>query len=194
MPLYKELADDQILQSWISGDDQAFAEIYNRYWKRLVALAYTHTKDKFLAEEITQEVFLSLLNRKDSLKILTLSAYLNSAVKFAIYKYIYSRNRRIEIFNAVTKNAKGELPDEIVHAKFLNEYLNDVINKLPEKCRMAYGYSREMGLSTKQIAELMGISERTVEYHILKALNTLKIHLKEFLMIVTIVKFLSNIK
>jgi RNA polymerase sigma-70 factor (family 1) len=191
MTSFAGLSDIETLQLLVNGEDSAFTEIYNRYWRKLIALAYSHTKDKFLAEEIVQEVFLSLWNRKDTVKIESLSSYLATAIKFSVFKSVYNTNRRSKIIEKLSFHSSPDLPEEIVHAKFLQEYLNGIIEELPEKCRIVYLQSRQQGLSIKEIALEMSISEKTVEAHLTKALKVLRVSLKQFLIALFIMKYLS---
>jgi RNA polymerase sigma-70 factor (ECF subfamily) len=190
MAQYVNIDDANLLANLIAGDEQAFTEIYNRYWKKLIALAYSHTKDKYLAEEIVQEVFLSLWNRKKAVDIKSLNAYLATAVKFSIFKYVNSRNRQAKIIDTITKNAAYDLPDDLLQAKFLEEYINQIVELLPEKCRLVYQYSRKRGMSVPEIAAEMSIAGKTVEAHLTKALKVLRLNLKELLMLICILNSL----
>ncbi|WP_428331540.1 RNA polymerase sigma factor [Mucilaginibacter sp.] len=188
MVLYGKYDDAEILELLVKGEEQAFTEIYNRYWKKLIGLAYSHTKDKFLAEEIVQEVFLSLWNRKNSICIGSLGAYLATAVKFSIFKHIHKRNRQTQIIEGIAKHSALDMPDDIFHAKFLQEYVGGIVEQLPEKCRIVYKLSREKDMSIKEIAKEMDIAEKTVEAHLTKALKTLRLNLKELFILVCILK------
>ncbi|MDP9080805.1 MAG: RNA polymerase sigma-70 factor [Bacteroidota bacterium] len=188
MPSYSHLPDQEVLQQMVDGDDIAFTEIYNRYWKKLILLAYSRTKDKFLAEEIIQEVFLSLWNRKESLVIESLPGYLATAIKFSVFKHVHNSNRRSKIIKTLYSTQSADLPEDIVHAKFLQEYIEGIVEQLPDKCRMVYLYSRKQGLTNPEICLEMGISEKTVEAHLTKALKVLRLNLKEFLILILIIK------
>jgi RNA polymerase sigma-70 factor (ECF subfamily) len=105
--------------------------------------------------------------------------YLATAVKFSVFKQIERERRKREI----EKNTQMIFnPDEDVQkieAKFLQEYINGQIEQLPEKCRMVFNYSRVQNLSIPEIAQKMGVSEKTVEGHLTKGLKTIKINLKD---------------
>ena len=181
-------ADNELLNLLAEGKEFAFTEIYNRYWKRLFALAYSYTKDKYAAEEIVQEVFFSLWNRKGTLKIETLSSYLATAIKFSVFKSVYTRNRQAQIIEGIAKTMMADLPEDLVHAKFLEEYVNGIVEQLPEKCRQVYKYSRQQGLSAQEIAAEMNIAEKTVEAHLTKALKVLRLNLKEIMLLIIFLK------
>ncbi|QTE37610.2 MULTISPECIES: RNA polymerase sigma-70 factor [Mucilaginibacter] len=181
--MYLKLDDQQLLRLLINGSEDAFAAIYNRYWRKLVAIGYSHTKDRFLAEEIVQEVFLSIWNRRNELKIDTVSSYLATAIKFSIFKHIATNNRRQRILSAMPNASLVEMTDELVHARFLKEYISGVVEEMPEKCRLVYKLSREEGLNVGEISQKMNIAEKTVEAHLSKALKVLRLNLKEFMVL-----------
>lgn len=180
--------DNELLELFTTGNDAAFTEIYNRYWKKLIALGFSYTKDKFAAEEIVQEVFVSLWNRRDVVKIDTLSSYLATAIKFSVFKNIYTKNRREKLLERMPGSSLAEIPEDLFHAKFLEEYVNGLVEQLPEKCRMVYQYSRQKGLSPQEIADEMNIAKKTVEAHLTKALKMLRLNLKEIMVLLVILK------
>jgi len=189
MTQYCELSDNQLLELLIENDGKAFSEIYDRYWNKLIAIAFAQTKDRYIAEEIVQEVFLSVWSRRQVLKIDSLKAYLATAVKFSIFKNVFNNNRRQKIIGGLVQRSDA-LTDEVLHAKFLQEYVNGIVEQFPDKCRMVYIYSRNDGLSVKAIATKMEIAEKTVEAHLTKALKILKLNLKQFLTVAILLKFL----
>jgi len=190
MICYNKLSDEELLQRLAEQDAVAFSEIYNRYWSKLIAMAYSHTKEKFAAEEIVQEVFLSVWTRREMIRIDSLQAYLATAVKFSVFKHHYNKNRRTKILGELPRES-NPLTDEIIHAKFLQEYVNGIVEQMPEKCQLVYKYSRDKGLPAKDIAKAMSISEKTVEAHLTKALKILRLNLKGFFFaLVILLKYL----
>lgn len=173
-----DLSDQQLLSLLTTGDETAFAELYNRYWKKLLAIAYHHTKDKMLAEEIVQEIFINLWTRKNSPPIDSIEAYLATAVKFSVYKFFYRQKRHTEIENGTCGKDVSFLSEQQIEARFTQEYINGLVEKLPEKCRLVFKYSRNAGLSIPEISREMDIAEKTVEAHLTKGLKMLRFNLK----------------
>ncbi|WP_121245756.1 sigma-70 family RNA polymerase sigma factor [Mucilaginibacter phyllosphaerae] len=179
LPLYDACTDQELLALLTGGDERAFATIYDRYWKMLIGLAFNHTKNKFAAEEIVQEVFLSLWKRKSELAINCLNAYLATAIKFSVFKQLQQDKRQSRLINlnyAVTGN---DLLEDKINAKFLQEYIDGLVEQLPEKCRLVYNYSRKEGLKNAEIAERLNVGEKAIEAHMTKALKVLRLNLKE---------------
>lgn len=174
MGVYVNFSDQELLEELRLGNRVAFTELFNRYWKKLLAISYTYTKDRSSAEEIVQEVFIGLWNRKDQLNIKTLEPYLATAVKFSVFKSIHQQKRREELAMLNYQTELVALDEEKIHAKFLQEYIDGIVEQLPEKCRLVFKYSRNDGLSIPEIAAEMDIAEKTVEAHLTKALKTIK--------------------
>jgi len=170
--------DSELLTLTKSGDHAAFTELFNRHWKVLLALAYSHTKDKSVAEEIVQELFVSLWNRKDSIEIQSFGAYMATAIKFSIFKHFTREFRKKQIAESSQIPAVESLDEKQIDAKFLQDYINNIVEQLPERCKLVFKYSRQEGKNNAEIAALMDISEKTVEAHLTKGLKTLKTNLK----------------
>lgn len=179
-----QLTDSELLDLMKSGMESGFTAIYNRYWKTLLVIATNKTGDLDEAEEIVQDIFVSLWNRKRELELTSsLKNYLAVSVKYRVIKSLAKRNLksrfaddRLHQYNLIDDSTQQWLEFEE-----LQQRLSDLVAELPEKCRLVYQLSRDAGYSQKQIAEELGISEKTVEAHMGKALKTLRIGLNQFL-------------
>ncbi len=80
MKLFRVDSDKQQIAAIRNGDEKAFARVYEHYWKKLLAISFQHTKDKGMAEEIVQEVFVSLWQRRNSLASCLASCSASSAL------------------------------------------------------------------------------------------------------------------
>ena len=171
---YSTLADNELLQRLVSGDEKAFTEIYNRYWEKLLAVGYYHTHDKQAAEDIVHEVMMSLWSRKKELRIQSLNAYLGTAVKFSVFKAILRDRKRRELLAAEKfPEFISDIEDKL-DAKLLHEYFRGAVQELPEKAKLVFNFSRNEELSISEIAHKMDLSPKAVEYHMTKALRALK--------------------
>lgn len=177
MNRYLAQTDVELIASLREDDSQAFAEIYQRYWQKLLAIAYHHSKDKIIAEEIVQEVFIGLWNRRNELHIDKLSAYLATAVKLSVFKQYVRQKRRNQIKEETADPLLTSWDEEKIYSRFLQQHINGIVDVLPEKCRLVFRLSREEGLSIPEVAQRMGIAEKTAEAHLTKALKVLKLRL-----------------
>lgn len=158
-------------------DAAAFAFVYNAYWPKLYLYAYKILKDGIEAEDVVQEVLMSLWKKAADLAIKTdVLSYLLGAVKFACFNHIDKSKVRQEYLDSLYEFANSEVNQslELVYLKDLTRILEESVAKLPEKMREVFALSRYQQLSQKEIAEKLGISEKTVKKQINKALKSIK--------------------
>jgi RNA polymerase sigma-70 factor (family 1) len=182
MRTYSDFNDNELLSFLRSGDHTAFTEIYERYWKTLYALAYNRLRNIQAAEDIVHEVFTSLWNNKEQASIKNLPAYLATAVKYLIIGNLRKVATHSDYLDSVEYYSDVVLIDPIenLHNKRLLALLQQEVERLPEKCKLVFKYSREQHKSVKEIADELQISPSTVENQLNKALGRLKIVLKNF--------------
>lgn len=161
------------------ADKAAYTEIYNRYWKKMLLVAWNHCKDKAQSEDIVHEVFISLWNRRSEVLIENIPAFLTTAIKFSIFKYYQKIQHRKQLALQNYEFKESSYDEDKLDALFLKEYIDGIVEQLPEKCRLTFKYSREEGLSNAEIAEKMEISEKGVEANLTRALKTIKGSLKD---------------
>ncbi len=177
MTAYESYTDEQLLPLLKSGNDAAFTEIYNRYWKLLFSVAANKLNELMDAEEVVQEVFADVWNRRVQIQIETsLKSYLAASVKYRCYTLMALRQKeKKQIENFSTAYAAQSLsPQKQLEAKELFSRLQQRAATLPEKCRLVYELSRGKGFSNKKIAEALQVSEKAVEANITRALRHLK--------------------
>jgi len=178
MAIVSDTNDTDLLLLLRDGREDAFTEIYNRYWERLVATGYYYTRSKEAAEEIVNDVLMGLWLRRASLAINSLPAYLGTAVKFAVFKSIARNKRRNQVLSGQLSEAAAVAAhnetEQHLDAIFMDEWLRGIVEQLPEKARLVFVYSREEELSIKEIAGKMDLSPKAVEYHMTKALKTIR--------------------
>jgi RNA polymerase sigma-70 factor (ECF subfamily) len=181
--LYDCYNDRQLLSLLQSSDERAFTELYNRYWEILFAISYNYCKHKETAEEIVQEVFMRLWDKRSAVNINDIGAYLATAVKFSIFKHITREKRRQELLAQYLAPQDAIDEEAEINARFLQEYVNGVIEKLPEQCRIVYKLRREEDLSIREIAEQLHLSPKTATNHLTKALKSIGLALKNSMII-----------
>jgi RNA polymerase sigma-70 factor (family 1) len=181
MKAYNQLSDAELCAALKASDERAYTEIYNRYWDKIYTVAVNRLNDKIEAEEVLQDVFFSLWKRRTALDIqYSLNTYLSVAVK---YQIINHQSRQLRKASQIATHISMQEPaiDSTqlwFSEKELQHQLTMSINKLPEKCRIVFKMSREEYKTNSQIATELGLSEKTVEAHITRALAILKTSLK----------------
>lgn len=174
MNRYALSSDTELTVLLKQGDEVAYTEIYNRYSRKLMAMGYNYAKDSTLAEEIVQEVFIQLWEKRRNVEINTLSAYLATAIKFSVFRVIQRKRRQEAIAQEHYVKEEVVYDDERIYAKFLEEYVNGITEELPKKCRLVFHYSRNLHMSNKEISEELNIAEKTVEAHLTKAIKNVR--------------------
>lgn len=175
----KSLNDEQLVARLQMSDTCAITEIYRRYWKKLLAIAYNHIGDKDDAEEVVQTVFIKLWDKRKEISIGQLPNYLATAVKYSVFTMIQKKNRKDEVGQFFVMNHQSQDDEEEkIYTNFLRQYIKGVVEELPDRCRLVFTYSRENGKTIPEIATTMNIAEKTVEAHLTKALRRIKVSLR----------------
>ncbi|TDB65953.1 RNA polymerase sigma factor [Arundinibacter roseus] len=181
---YMTCSDEELLRFMQEHDDElAFGEVYNRYFRLLFNYTYEKVSDQFTAQEIVQELFVSLWQQRARSTIQALRPYLFACAKnqvISFYRKEYTRQKHIQAWGNLGAGT-AEAGDQLVLTDDLQHRYEEGLRQLPDKCREVFWLSRQ-GFSHREIGEKLHISEKTVEQHITKALRFLKIHLKEHLL------------
>ena len=178
------LVEKTILRQLKGGDPVAFKTIYDQYWDRLYKTAVQKVPYAENAEEIIQDIFVDLWERRELLVIGDLEHYLFRAVKYKVLDYIRAQLVRREHEDSVLKAVVGygdpDIEEELAYRE-LREAFHSGLNGLPEKTREIFRLSRVEQLSVHEISQIMSIPERTVSYHIVQAQRILRISLKDYI-------------
>ncbi|WP_228098820.1 RNA polymerase sigma-70 factor [Pedobacter sp. MC2016-24] len=175
---YNNLTDNELLDLLKADQQQALSALYFRYWDKLLVVAGNRLDNPEVAEECVQDVFFSLWQRRNDLKLkYSLATYLAVAVKYQVIKQLdkqYRLQDRKDKSLHVSEEPYTSSADEHLLEKELMERIEAAVNRLPEKCRIVFKLSREQGMTNKQIASDLDISEKTVEAHLSKAIKDLR--------------------
>lgn len=161
--------DDGLLALIAKNDRAAFDQLFNLYWKKLFIYAVKIVKDEVEAQDIVQDIFVSLWQRRETLEeIKSFASYLYGAVRFKSMAYIRNNLGKNNYFKSLAHffEEGRDLINEAFDARELNELLQVEIDKLPPKMKEVFRLSRMEQLSHKEIAEQLNISETTVKKQI----------------------------
>ena len=179
----------------IPADEAAFKSLFNAHYKGMYSYACVILKDEAEAEEIVQDVFVKLWEKRGGLQIETsLKAYLYRMVYNDCMNQVKHRNVVLKFQKEKTYAMKNER-DNAEHrmaASQLNEKLSHALRELPEQCRTIFQLSRFEDLKYREIAVQLGISEKTVENQMGKALKILRMKLVDFLPLIIILTAITN--
>ncbi|AMR32498.1 hypothetical protein A0256_14220 [Mucilaginibacter sp. PAMC 26640] len=177
------ISDEELLALVKAGHISAFGVLYDRYWNPMLAKAYSRLKSQEDAEEVIQELFIKLWRRRDRIELqYSFKTYLYAALRYEILDFVASQtylknNLSVEeagIFDFAAENDSHSS----LEMKEFQKQVNQIIDNLPEKCRLVFKMSRNDGFKTQEIAKELNISPRTVESQISKAIKVLRVALK----------------
>jgi len=196
-PLYRaegmELENESIGTLLAQRDEAAFEQMFKTHFKRLHAYAFTILRDEIQAEEMVQQVFFKLWERNDNLSLTgSISSYLYRAVHNESLNYIKHQKVRSNHQLNVAYSMKNEVehPAKKIMASELEKKIHSALNELPEQCRTIFQMSRFDELKYREIADKLGISIKTVESQMSKALRLLRVKLVDFLIFILL--FIHN--
>jgi RNA polymerase sigma-70 factor, ECF subfamily len=175
------------LRSLPQSSETEFERLFKDHFKSLYSYAFTIIKDEAAAEEIVQNVFYKIWEKNKQPGIQTsVTAYLYKAVYHDSLNYLKHLKVRAQYKSRVMHQHKEEGPPASgkLMLKELEEKLRDAMNSLPEQCRTIFQMSRFDGLKYQDIASELGISVKTVENQMGKALKLLRVKLIDFLPLV----------
>ncbi|PST84319.1 RNA polymerase sigma-70 factor [Pedobacter yulinensis] len=177
MSIMRAASDTELLELLKSGSSRAFTALYNRYWEKLYITAYHRLADETEAEEAVQDIFTDLWLRRETLQLThTLNTYLAAAVKYRIIAALARNKKKLQFAaeQALSGPALRDTTEEWLLEKELQAQILACVDQLPEKCRIVFRLSRELGKSNAEIAAELGIAQKTVEGHMTRALQELR--------------------
>lgn len=162
-----------LLDKLSDSDPKAFEAIYFRYWQPLLKAADKRLGNTHQSEDIVQNVFMGLWNKRESLKVLNLEAYLFTAVRYEVLNFI-TRSKRTLYFHGLLE----EIMDSgTADAKILTDEMMELVlayaQTLPLKRRCIFMEHLQTNASTKEIANVLQVSQKTVQNQLRTSLNGL---------------------
>src|ERR1700744_4569491 len=114
MALYGTYTDEQLIRSLRNGDKGAFTEIYERYWDKLLVYTMRVIRRQPDAEDIVQELFVSIWRRRDSLDIeRALSTYLYNSIRYLSFRYIEKNSTYLDYLQRLGAKIAGETDSDV---------------------------------------------------------------------------------
>ncbi len=170
--------DEYLVGQIVTGDRDAFAMLYSRYWDELFTTAAKVLRGTEEAEDVLQDVFLSLWKRRNELTINgSVTAYLHTSVRYKAIHYIEKNITRRDYLALLTNVAVETLPPDSelqLQFKEVQQLIANAVAEMPPKMQEVYKLSRQQYLTHQEIADKLGISAETVKKHIQHALAIIK--------------------
>lgn len=169
--------EKELLKRVTEGDEEAYKQVFDRYWNKIYQVALSFLKVPDQAEDAVQQVFIKLWEKRGKLP---------EVENFDAWLFIMARNTIINILERVVAPRKGIqqiqdvmpgdylTPARVLEYKQVAAIIQDAVNRLPPQQALVFRLSREQGLTYAQIAERLQIAPATVKSHIIRALNSIR--------------------
>ncbi|MGV3558329.1 RNA polymerase sigma-70 factor [Larkinella arboricola] len=178
----KDWEDEQVLEALSGGNRMALAELYKRYWYALYRVAYQKTRSAETAEELVQDLFVQLWQKRGALTVRRVDSYLFSALKYSVIdtiksQVVHEKYQEYQQFFASQSDSSTE--DHLAYTDLIGTIETELL-KLPPKTQEVFRLSRFEGQTIPEISQKLALTDKAVEYHLTKALKLLRAQLRDY--------------
>ena len=184
-PSHDSATRDRQEREWLerirTGDEPAFEALFRAYVEPLCSFAYSYVQSESVAEEIVQDLFARLWERRALLETpRNVQAYLYGSTRNRALNYLRDRHvetafgRHAQRFGDARLAAMRVPPEDELHANALAKAVERAVAELPPRCREVFVLTRDQHLSYAEVARVLNISPKTVEIHVGRALSLLR--------------------
>lgn len=179
-----QIANPKLVHGLKAGNPLAFREVFMLFEKRLHLFVLSITKSEYIAEEIIQEVFIKVWMNKDELNTdLSFDSYIFTLTRNLTYNYLRDAARReairAELWENITVHHQ-QVDADLIFEEY-KEIVDDIVRNLPQQKRSIYHLSRKQGKSNSEIADILGITPKTVKNHLWSIMSTIRSQLKPYM-------------
>ena len=181
-----QFSDQQLLAKVTEGDSTAFDMLYARHWRQVYNNAYKRLKDEDLSKDVVQEIFVAIWLRREN-PILNLPAYLNIAVRNQVFK-ILEKQKNVTPFLDIMQDIPStynQIDGNLLWKEFYKSY-ELLLTTLPPKRQVIFRLRFQDDMSTMEIANQLGVSRKTVQNQLGKAVEQLRSSLLQLLSLLII--------
>lgn len=186
MALSPSITDLELVSRIRENDDAAFDELFRRHYADLCRTAIRFVRDEAQSEDLIQELFFSLWQRRAKLPedLTAVGGYLHRSARNRCLNFLRDQNRIPVDDGELPLNAPAVgLPSDDLEQDDLKNRLHRAIDRLPERCRLVFTMSKVDEMSRKEVADALGISPKTVENQMTRAYRFLREWLSLFLLL-----------
>ena len=188
LKIHLDIEEEKLLFDLLKqGDVSSFEKIYKNYWQELYNAAYKRLPEKQLCQDVLQNVFTDLWNRKAELNLVNPAAYLHTAVKFQVLKQLSKSKRNTAFSEKFEQELISPLTtDSGVLDKEVHVLIDYFIKALPRKRRNIFLFYYFDGLSTAEIALELNVSQKTVQNQLTTASHALRLKLTHMFLLILV--------
>lgn len=175
--------DQTLIKRAKSGDEQAFQQLFDKYWQDLYKQAWLRVRSAEDAQDLVQEVFIAFWNNVHQVHIDTsAAAYLFTALRNRIFDFYEKQQVRLKyvLDQSFHPVHTPEQATRNIANKELQQVVNTAIQALPEKMRQIYQLSREQEHTIAEIASLLSLSPQTVKNQLSSALQRIRTEIQRY--------------
>ncbi|MCW0483113.1 RNA polymerase sigma-70 factor [Gaoshiqia sediminis] len=183
--------DKQLFHLLLTGDETSFKVVYQHFYPRLYYFVLEYLPHHEVAEDVVHDTFLTLWQKRSDLQVdSNLNAYLYTLAKNNSLKKLRDERYRQRLLQSpsfhpleLELNAGALMRLETTESDFseIEHLVQATLEQLPPQCRQVFELSRFVHKKNREIADELGLSVKTVEGHITKAIKLFKINLKDYL-------------
>lgn len=179
MEQYSSYSEKELLQRISEGDERAFREFFDRYKDRFYAVVLKMTRRDDLAQELVQDIFLTVWQNRASLTgIDNPDAYFFTAMYRKVYSHFKKLALERKFLRLIAESpAFQNITDETILAHETERLVNEAVSQLSRQQQLVFRLSKQDGLSREQIAEKLQISPHTVKNHLADAMQSIRAYL-----------------
>ena len=174
--------DNELFLQLHAGNERAFQTLFRKYYPAMCSFAWQFLNDRELAEEVVQDLFVRIWEKRENLNIQTsVRHYFFKSVRNHCLNQLQHEKIKKKYSDRILESSHQDInPDQFYIEVDLVQRIERSIDSLPPKRQEIFRLSREQGLKYKEIAETLNISVKTVEAQMGLALKHLREELKDF--------------
>ncbi|WP_179414620.1 RNA polymerase sigma factor [Mucilaginibacter sp. E4BP6] len=176
----KPVNDQELIALLREGNAAAYTELFDRYQPILYVYARKSTGDRDTAADIVQDVFISLWDKRESFRYeASLLTYLYSAVRYQFFNLLDKQKVRADYAASLQQDAAEGSPmtDNYMREKEMSRLIEQAVDALPANLREVFLLSQRANMTAAEIAELYGVSEKTIKNRLSLAIKQLRLKL-----------------
>ena len=183
-PACSVYTDHELLQAIRNDNDIAFSELFKRYWRTAYNMAYARVRSKEVTEEIVQDLFVNLWDKRTALSINNMSSYLYIAIKHKVLNFIESQlvHQKYWDYHKTFILRQEDATERTVEYNELLEVIEERMGSLPEKSQKVFRLNRLEGRSISETADILKLSRKATQYHLTRSLKEMRLHLKDYIL------------
>lgn len=181
MKIVSQIDEHNLLAAVAQGNETAFSSLFELLKDKVYTYSFHFTRSVFIAEEITQEVFLKIWMNKESMsEVSNIEAWVITVTKNLCFNYLkkLAHEQRIKDSLVNQEYKAEENVDAYISYKEQLSRIDEAINQLSPQQRLIFSLNRDQGMKNEEIARQLNLSPNTVKTHMVAALRKIRDFLK----------------